>query len=358
MMNILWRYQIREFSVRLLFILTFTTLALLTLKSDMFAKLVAIGISAKTLVLFLMLQIPLLLPMAISISCFLSVCLVVHKLWRSNMLSTLRACGLSIQEILAPLYFMGLFFSFINLLLLSDLVPLARMQSYALLHDETKINPLVTLKKGKAPLLRHSFVHMEMDKSKKFAKNLFLLIPDPHTEFLHLLTAKSISYDESVSIKESSLISTIAQEDGKMPTLVIENVFSQKIPLSFFLPSPTLYYSAKNYGVLTFKELFNSFNTYKNPFFLSDIFVRLGFIILPFSLTFTGAIFSLRSLESKQKVRIALLAISCVVSIVGIIAARTFRVSPNVAILASIVPSAIFIPLAAIYRSFLERGKV
>jgi lipopolysaccharide export system permease protein len=357
MMNILWRYQIREFSTRFFFFLTFITATLLTFKADSFAKLLSTGISVKIVFFFLLLQIPLVLPMAISISALLASSLLTHKLLTMRMIYTLPSSGVSLNKILAPLFFMGLFCSSLNLFLISDIIPLSRIETYALFQDEKNINPLLILKKGKAPFLKHSFIQMHLHQLNKLGTNLFMLIQDKNTHYLSLLQAESISYDDSVHIRNSSSIVTLAEKEGELPTLLVENVAHQTIPLSFFMPSPSLYCSKKNYAIFTLKEIISAFHEFGDPIFLSDMFIRCGFILLPFSLTFTGTIFSLRSLESKKYVPATLFTLSSLLSVMGIICGKTFILTPEITILLVFIPPLFFIPLAILYKYFLERGR-
>lgn len=363
-MPILWRYQIKQFCLKFFFILLLAIVSTLTLKVNHVAKLLSLGVSTKTLLLFILLQIPALLPLVIAISGLIATYLVIQQLSQTNALSTLRSSGLSLNRLLAPLFFMGLVLTLINLYLVMEIQPIANIQSYNLAHDASKTNPLIILKKRKLPLLKNAFIHMNLDKSHTIATDLFIFIQNPYTNYLNLLKADFLSFNENqtVEIENSSFVTTLSQEESLLPTMLIENVAYQSIPLTFFTDSLKAPYVVKIYNILTMKELANTFFFTDQPLIrnkvVSEFFGRIALAILPFMLVLVASIFSIRSAETKAYVNTSFLVLSVVICIAGIFVTKSARTTPTIAVSASIIPYFLVTLGIFRYKYSLERGKL
>lgn len=362
-MPILWRYQIKQFCLKFSFILIIAIASTLTLKVNHIAKLLSIGVSGKTLALFILLQIPALLPMVISISGFITTYLMVQELSQTNALSTLRASGLSLNNILSPLFFMGAVLTLLNLCLVMEIQPIAQIQSYNLTHDASKVNPLIILKKRKIPLLKNSFVSMNLDKSQKSASDLFIFIQNPYTNYLNLVKADSLLFNknQTVEIENSSFITTLQEEGAQPPTILIENVAHHTIPLTFFTDSLKNPHLVRIYNILTLKELIHIFHSTDKSLMknnvLSEFFGRLAIAIFPFVLVLIASIFSIRSLETKAYINTSFLIFSLVICITGIFITKSIRGNPTIAISGSFIPYVIVTISVFRYKYSLERGK-
>lgn len=338
---------------------------MLTFKVNDISKLLSLGVSAKTLLMFILYQIPLLLPMTLAISGFFAAYLVIQQLSEMSVFSSLRSSGLSLNTILSPLFFMGIVISILNFYLMMEVLPKSRIKSHQLFQDVSQMNPLVILKKGKVVVLQDALVHMNLDESHSSASDVFILFQNPYTKYLNLFKADGLSYknDYAVEIKNSSLISTIHQEKGSLPTIVLENAESQSIPLSFFTSSLS---GSKSYGddlirrtydIMTMRELVLTYNMSKNDYLISEFIVRFGLGCLPFILIFIGSTISIGSMERKPQFNMFLLIFTFFLCITAVLSAKSLRQIPYISVPIIIIPFTISILIAIRYRSLLEKVK-
>jgi hypothetical protein len=173
-----------------------------------------------------------------------------------------------------------------------------------------------------------------------------MLSQHPQTQNLILFKAEALSSDSMVHVENSSLITTLTDT-----TLLVENVAHQDIPLSFFRAPSSLTRCAKSFGVLTMHELLATFQTLKNPYLLSDFFVRLSFCLLPFLLTLVGTVFSLHSKEKTGRFNMGLLVLFASLCLMSVLTARAFRSNLTICIVAALLPL-VSIPATWSYRRY------
>jgi len=102
-MPILWRYALQSYTrVLLLSICTFIAVLIVSRFKEI-ARFTALTCDFRKTGMFVFYQIPAILPIAIPISTLIASLLLFQKLSRSYELTALRASGLSLRSILAPL---------------------------------------------------------------------------------------------------------------------------------------------------------------------------------------------------------------------------------------------------------------
>src|SRR3989338_5815947 len=105
---ILWRYLLRNyFQVFGLCVSSFVAI-LLVLRFQEIAHYASSGMGKSFILLFTLLQVPYILPIAIPVSCLIAAILLLQRLSYAQELTAFRACGLGLKPILAPLIYAGL----------------------------------------------------------------------------------------------------------------------------------------------------------------------------------------------------------------------------------------------------------
>src|SRR5271167_846396 len=122
-MPIIWRYLLRSyFQVFSLCVSSFISM-LLVLRFQDIARFATSGTSNYNIVLFTLLQIPYILPIAIPVSCLIASMILFQRLSQSHELTAFRTCGIGLKEISTPLVFAGLFLTLVNLTIACELAP-------------------------------------------------------------------------------------------------------------------------------------------------------------------------------------------------------------------------------------------
>jgi lipopolysaccharide export system permease protein len=191
-MPILWRYVLRHFfQVFLLCVGSFIGV-LLVLRFQEIARFAASGAPKLKVLLFMLLQIPYILPIAIPISCLIASMLLFQKLSHMHELTALRACGLGLKPILTPLLFAGVVLSAINFVVSCEVTPRSRGMTKSLIYEIAGANPLFLLQKESLLKLKHVFIDMKVLKASKYAENVVLVLKNTSTDRLALVSAQKL----------------------------------------------------------------------------------------------------------------------------------------------------------------------
>ena len=224
-MPLLWRYLLKHyFQVFFLCLIGFISVLLVTRVQEI-AKLAALNSQLDTIFLFILYQIPYILPIAIPISGLISAILLLQRFSQTHELTAFRSLGLSVKALSTPLLMGGLVLFLINLLFTAELTPRSRLHSRALIQNMKTINPLFLMQKSKMLKFQDSYVHMKMIHLGKEAQDVIFAVKNPSNKRLSLLTAKKFSVERMLMTGENvSIISNIAQTaPSQFDHLIIEN---------------------------------------------------------------------------------------------------------------------------------------
>lgn len=177
----------------------------------------------KTL-LFIAYQFPLILPMAIPISALIASHLLFVRLSRTHELTALRASGMSLRGVLAPLLFASLLLSIGNFSISAELAPFCRRESKAMLFRETSANPLLLLQRQHLGKLKHAYLDMTLENEGKSARDMTVISYNESQKRLLLLRAEKLTLKEEELIGKNSFILSHPEgkEDG-FDSLIVEN---------------------------------------------------------------------------------------------------------------------------------------
>lgn len=317
---LLWRSLLQNY-LRTLTLSVATFLAVLVVtRFKEIARFTALsGDWGKTL-LFIAYQFPLILPMAIPISALIASHLLFQRLSRTHELTALRASGLSLRSILAPLLFASILLSIGNFSICAELSPYCRRESKTMLFQETSANPLLLLQRQHLGKLKHAYLDMHLENEGKEARDVTLITYNESQKRLILLQAEKLTLDDDELIGKNSYILSHpnGSEEGYDP-LVIENQASLSTAapiLSQFLKKslPKLQAEAKPLRMLLLQEKLEKKRAAGSA--RIEILRRATLSLAVFSFTLLGAAFgiSTRRIARQNTLWMLLLALTVMAS--------------------------------------------
>lgn len=225
-MPIIWRYLLRHFvQVFILCVGSFVAM-LLVLRFQDIARFATAGTSQIHVLLFALLQIPYIVPIAIPISSLIAGLLLFQRLSDNHELTAFRTSGISLSSMALPLVFAGLFLSLLNWTIVSEVAPRSRSASKNLVYHAVATNPLLLFQKNSPIKFRNAFIDIKALKSGKSAEEVAFAIKNNTGERLTLLMAKKLFLKGSLLKGEQvSLISSADSQNGNsaFDHLIIEN---------------------------------------------------------------------------------------------------------------------------------------
>ena len=245
--------------------------------------------------LFVVYQIPTILPMAIPLSALIASLLLFQRLSRSQELTALRASGISLTTILLPLCFVSLFFSLLNFSICSELAPFCRRETKTLLYRETSANPLLLLQRQQLIRIRDAYVKLQVEEEGKRASHFMLIAANESTQRLGLVTAEQLIVENDELLgRQVAIISHLNSEDPFDP-LIIENQASMSAAaplLSSALKKSRPRLQASALGLAQLRYQLQEKTTLAKAARI-EILRRISLSLAVFSFTFLGYAFGL-----------------------------------------------------------------
>lgn len=224
-MPLLWRYLLRKYLQVFSFCVTGFISVLLVTRFQDIARFAATGASPSHVLLFVLYQIPFILPLAIPVSCLIAALLLFQQMSRSHELTALRCAGLGILPIAFPLLMCGCVMAAVNFTIVSEISPRCRALSKELAYQMTAINPLCLLQKQTLIKLKNSYIDMKVLKSGHYAEDVIFAIQSAASHRLGLMIAKKLCLqNDTLMGSDVTFISSIdPKKEDYYDHLVIEN---------------------------------------------------------------------------------------------------------------------------------------
>lgn len=227
LMPIIWRYLLGQYLKVFGLCVTAFIAVLLTTRIDEIAHFATLGPEGIYIFLFALYQIPYILPIAIPFSCLISALLLIQRLSVTHELTSLRASGLSIWEILTPIMIGASLISTANFYIISELATNSHLETSILKSELRAVNPLLIL--HNKHLIRMKGIYFDtMGASKvgESASDIVLAMPDKHNHRLNVMFAHHLHADPLLfSGKDVTLITGLqTDESEKFDHLMLENI--------------------------------------------------------------------------------------------------------------------------------------
>ncbi|MBN4067116.1 LptF/LptG family permease [Simkania negevensis] len=235
-MPTLWRYLLGQYTkIFILSVFSFIAI-LLIMRLEQIARFAALGGAQKKVFLFVLYQIPYILPIAIPISCLIASVILFQRLSHTHELSALRAAGLALRQIATPIFLGSAFLVLISFYTISELSTTSHFATKRLTNELTSVNPLALLQKKQFLNLKEVYLEMNTVEAGRASQDVLLAFNNGKNERLSVITIKDLRLDEPNLV--SDRVSFISSVDAKTPyqhdQLLIENMEQAVTPANEF----------------------------------------------------------------------------------------------------------------------------
>ena len=363
-MPILWRTIFKNY-LKVFFLCIFGFLALLILmRMQQIARFATLGTGATKFALFILYQFPAILPTAIPISALISSAILMNRMSQTQELTSLRAQGISIKEILYPIKVISLFLLLINLFIVSELTPKTRIKSKNLIYQASATNPLLLMSLNKMTKLKNSYADLNLKSGGKRADELLFAFINPKTSRLNLILADELRVEDGGMLIGEN-VAFVSNFDSKSTDgfdhLIVENygqIENSSLAIANLMhESDVRKLSVQKLGIkeLAIKTLFEKEDKQTKQVII-ELCRRLYLALITFSFSILGAIFSIQ-IGRGQRLRgmFAIIALT-LVALSAYIVGKSNGSNLQLALLVYLTPHAL-IAFATVYRRYrLDRG--
>ena len=350
---------------RFLRVLTLCTLSfiavLLVMRLSDIAKFATQSSELYAICLFMLYQVPYILPIAIPISCLVASMVTMRGLCDSSELTAFRASGLSLYSIASPILWSALFLVLLNFYIASELTPLCRSKARDLIHYTTAENPLFLLQKSKHLRFPDVEADMEVVQPKSHVKDLTFVMYNKQLERLCAVLAKDVRLSEGVlKGKDVTLLTSLPSEES-FDHLVIENEAKTKLPsadLAMLLRRPSIKttYDSLPYSSMRLKAKTEAHRRKTKRRLYFEMIRRASYGLAPISFTTVGLSFGVQIGRQRRKRALYLATGLAALMLVSILIGKSFENFPVYAALCYFLPHPIAWFLAFRYKQQKERG--
>jgi lipopolysaccharide export system permease protein len=362
MIPILWRYLLQGYlKVFLLSVCTFVSLLIISRFKEI-ARFAALCADLPKTGLFLLYQIPFILPLAIPISGLVSAFLLFQRLSRSCELVAMRASGLSFRSFISPILIAAFFLSCFNFSCCADIAPFCWRESKALLYRETSTNPLLLMQRQNLVKIKHAYLKMDVKEDGQKASDFILIAHNEKNRRLNFFSARRLEIANSKLLGyDFSILSHLNSKDAQgFDPLIIENqaemsTEAPNISAALKKNRPRLEANALSFRMLQLRAHESGKRALGAT---TEILRRISLVLAVFTFTLLGCAFGLQPNRnpSKKWLLIALLlTIPVLMSYLGL---KAVKASPSLVFSFAFLPH-ILIAVSSIFRIHsVARGKI
>lgn len=235
-MPILWKYLLRNYlKVFTLCSVSFIGILLVTRFQEI-ARFASSCPNLYPVFLFILYLVPFILPIAVPISCLISSLILIQRLSQTSELTSFRASGISIKDLLTPILFASLLITLFNFYITAEVTPQSRVLSKKLIYEMSSNNPLFLLQKKNLFKFQNAYADMSSFQSGRTADDVIIVSKGKSQSRLNLMIAKKFELkDEVLTGSQVSFISSASSGmDDSYDHLVIENQKVMKARASSF----------------------------------------------------------------------------------------------------------------------------
>lgn len=195
-MPIIWNYLLKEYLKTFLLCIAAFIAVLLTMRLDEIANFATLSPSPQHLILFILQQIPYILPITFPIASLIASMLVMQKLSHSHELTAARAAGFSLRDILFPIMSLALLLSALNFYVVSEIATQSHLSTAQLKSQLRAVNPLL-LVHNKNIMRMKGFYFDTLGSSHlgEFAKDIVFLSPSKQSDRVNIVIAKELKFE-------------------------------------------------------------------------------------------------------------------------------------------------------------------
>lgn len=175
-MPILWKYLLKSYFQFFTLCNSGFVAVLLVIRFQEIAQFASSGAGIKHIALFSLYQIPYILPIAIPVSCLIASMILFQRMSFFLEFTALRACGIAIKSIAAPLLISSMVLCLINFSIASEITPITRTKAKHLMYEIVKENPLILMQKDSMLGLKKAEFDLKKLKLGKKAEEVLCIM--------------------------------------------------------------------------------------------------------------------------------------------------------------------------------------
>ncbi len=355
----LWKYCLKQFFKILLLTLTGFIALMLVMRLSDIAKFAAQTSEWKAVGLFMLYQIPYILPLAMPVSALCAAFITMRGLCDRSEMTALRAGTLSISQIHTPIICAAVLLSSLNFWLASELNPYCRSKTRELAYSTTAHNPLALLKRSKRIKFKNTSIDLLPGDSGQSAKDLCFITYG--SDRLSALLIKNLHVeDETLWMEQCSNLLSIPTEEG-FDDFIIENqqkssMRAEDVTLFLHKPSKPQSYDSLPWRLMRVKaEQDQGSKAQLNDFFFERV-RRISYGLSPLTFSIMGLSFGLQIGRKQRKRAVVLLCALTALILASVLVGKSFETKPMYALLCYGLPHPIAWILAWRYKTLKERG--
>ncbi len=363
-MPILWRYLLRSYLQTFALSVGAFISVLIVLRFQEIAKFATSGASFFKVLLFALLQIPYILPLAVPISCLIATLLLFQRLSGTHELTALRTAGVGLKTLATPLLFAGFLLTLINFTIASELSPRCRSATKQLVFEMATSNPLFLLQKDSLVKFKSAYYDIGKLKDNTHAQDVLFVVKNSSSGRMTALSAKELSiHKDLLTGKHVTFISSVdpKRDLPGFDHLIIENqeeMQTKAVTLGQFLH--TVDWKA-SYEYLSLRQLLASGLIKTSTYSLSkgaqiELCRRLSIGLAALTFTLVGLSFGIQISRNRSKkglvgaIGLAAFFLTCFIS------AKSFHSSAGIAAAIFLLPHPLIALLSLRSLKRLLRG--
>ncbi len=304
--------------------------------------------------LFIVYNIPTILPIAIPISALIASLIFFQSQSRSFELIAFRASGLSLPRILAPPLTFSLIFSIANFFISAEIAPYCRREGKALIYQETSSNPLLLLQRQKLVKIKDAYLDMEI-KDDNTTKNLTLIVPNIGRERLSLLSARKLWIEKEKLFGSDLAIVSYLDVGKRADSLIIENQSSMSTAAPLLSRALKKNRPRLDINALSFKML-KSHDKSRSA--LVEALKRISLCLAVFSFTFLGCAFGIEEGRSPSKKNLILALLLTLSVLISYLLGKDLKNFPPLAYVAFLTPHPFIWFCSTLHLYRISKGKI
>jgi lipopolysaccharide export system permease protein len=362
-MPIVWRYLLRSYFQVLLLCVSAFIGVLIVLRFQEIARFATSGAAKLKILLFTLLQIPYILPIAIPVSCLIAAMLLFQRLSHTQELTALRTSGFGLKAISTPLFFAGAFLTLINFTIASELSPRCRSMTKQLLFEMATINPLFLLQKDSPLRVKNAYYEIGVLDANKRAQDVLFVTKNSSSQRMTVMSAKELRLKgELLQGQQVALISSVDPHDeNSFDHLVIENqaeMNTRAANLSQFLQTVDWEASCE---YLPLRMILAHGFAQKGRFFIGkgarvELARRASISLAAFTFTMIGLSFGMQISRNAHRKGVLWAIGLAAFFLICFIAAKAFRHAPMISMAIYLLPHPLIIFLSLHFLKLRHRG--
>ncbi|MBM3193365.1 MAG: LptF/LptG family permease [Chlamydiae bacterium] len=354
-MTIIWHYITKTYLK--IFALCLTTLFGLCflIKHKKLTLLIVQGATYKQAFMLSLCMLSITLPHAIGLCSFLSSILTAYKLNTSGEVTSLRSSGLGLFKIFTPIYFAGAFLLLINIFLVSEFIPYAKLLLNKISIESQSVNPLLLLRKNEFPFLKNVYTEMNLASTGTEAENVLITYFHEDTKRIALFKARHLKYfHKNLEGENITLISHLPTGLEEFDNLIIDNQSKMLAPESFFTSLTQKPEKALDYDLYSTNSLLKTTRSSAR----AELFQRISKIIFPFTFTLFGISQGLVDRKKVTKGKFAFLFFSLFGYFACFFALKNRHISFSMALLYTLAPHLFILIASFFHQKKIVEGKI